>query len=169
MTNHKKEDILKAILEDIDRDINYDKAIDRILDKKFSKNIDDEKILLGQKAADTLASGVGSWFFIIAFISMLMIWIIINSFVLKKSFDPYPFILLNLMLSCLAAIQAPIIMMSQNRQASKDREQSENDYRVNLKTEIIIEDMHYKLDRIIENQGEIFKRISELEIRELEK
>ena len=84
-----------------------------------------------------------------------------NILLLKRPFDPYPFILLNLLLSCLSALQAPLIMMSQNRQEEKDRKRSEGDYKINLKSEIIIEDMHYKLDAIIARQGEILKYLSD--------
>ena len=91
----------------------------------------------------------------------MVCWITANLWLLKHPFDPYPFILLNLILSCIAAIQAPLIMMSQNRQEEKDRKRSEGDYKINLKSEIIIEDMHYKLDTIIARQGEILKYLSE--------
>ena len=104
---------------------------------------------LGQKIADKIAHLGGSWTFIIIFIILLISWMIYN-ILAKDSLDPYPFILLNLILSCIAAIQAPIIMMSQNRQEQKDRQRNENDYKVNLKTEIIIQDLHNKLDQILE-------------------
>ena len=98
--------------------------------------------------ADKIAHLGGSWYFIIIFIIILIIWMSYN-LIHPHSLDPYPFILLNLILSCLAAIQAPIIMMSQNRQEQKDRQRNENDYKVNLKTEIIIQDLHNKLDLIL--------------------
>ena len=95
-------------------------------------------------------------------------WIVINLYLLANPFDPYPFILLNLILSCLASVQAPLIMMSQNRQEEKDRRRSESDYRNGLKTEIIIEDMHYKLDKIIAMQKQLFEK-SENNVTDIEK
>ena len=107
-----------------------------------------------QKIADNIAKFCGSWYFIITFVILLISWMIYNQFS-KNSLDPYPFILLNLILSCLSALQAPIIMMSQNRQEQIDRQRNENDYKVNLKTEIIIQDLHNKLDIILEELEKI--------------
>ena len=106
--------------------------------------------------ADKIAASVGSWSFIIIALSMIAIWIIFNS-IIKNLFDPFPFILLNLVLSCTAAIQAPVIMMSQNRQEDKDRIKSKNDYKVNLKSELIIQDLHKKIDLLIEDQKKLEK------------
>jgi len=114
-----------------------------------------EQMTLGQKMADKVASFGGSWVFISIFACVMVIWIILNSFILIKlnsSFDPYPYILLNLVLSMLAAIQAPIILMSQNRQAYKDRLSAEHDYEVNLKAELEIIALHEKIDFLKENQ-----------------
>lgn len=101
---------------------------------------------LGERVADKVASVGGSWRFIICFGVVLVIWMLANSFMLAKAFDPYPYILLNLVLSCLAAVQAPIIMMSQNRQAAVDRMHAENDYQVNIKSELEVLQIHEKLD-----------------------
>lgn len=101
---------------------------------------------LGERVADKVATVGGSWKFIICFGVVLVIWMLVNSFVLAKAFDPYPFILLNLVLSCLAAVQAPIIMMSQNRQAAVDRLNAENDYQVNVKSELEILQVHEQLE-----------------------
>ena len=107
----------------------------------------------GQRWADRIASFGGSWVFIGLFMAFILVWMVINVFILSnKGYDPYPFILLNLILSCLAAIQAPIIMMSQNRQEEKDRERAKNDYMVNLKSEIEIRILHEKMDHIIFSQ-----------------
>lgn len=110
----------------------------------------------GQKVADKVASFGGSWTFIISFILFLLLWISFNAFVLlNKGFDPYPFILLNLILSCLAALQAPVIMMSQNRQEEKDRERAKKDYMINLKAELELKLLHEKMDHrllVIENK-----------------
>jgi uncharacterized membrane protein len=118
-----------------------------------------ENMTLGQKMADKVASFGGSWTFISIFMSVMVIWIFLNSFILLKlnsSFDPYPYILLNLVLSMLAAIQAPIILMSQNRQAFKDRLSAEHDYEVNLKAELEIIGLHEKVDSLREKQwGEL--------------
>ncbi len=111
-----------------------------------------QRLTFGQKAADWLARFAGSWGFIIAFSVFIFLWISINSIALfVKHFDPYPYILLNLMLSCLAAIQAPVIMMSQNRQEHRDRHRAQNDYRVNTKAEQEIETIQHKLDKLIES------------------
>ena len=93
----------------------------------------------------------------------MIIWMVVNLLLASRAFDAYPFILLNLVLSCIAAIQAPLIMMSQNRQEAKDRERAENDYKVNLKNELIIDDLHRKLDLILENQRKLNRRLDELE------
>lgn len=160
MLNLSKEEIIKIIIDDVEKDLKREEILHTVLNKKLSQNITEEKTTLGNRAADALARFAGSWKFITGFALVLGVWIAANTIILKKSFDPFPFILLNLMLSCLAAIQAPVIMMSQNRQEAKDRERSENDYIVNLKTEIIIEDMHDKLDKIIENQTIIFEKLN---------
>lgn len=124
---------------------------------------DDSELTLGERVADKVAEFGGSWTFIISFFVFLGIWILIN--VLKLvGFDPYPFILLNLILSCLASIQAPIIMMSQNRKESKDRMRSENDYKVNLKAELEIRILHEKLDHLINSQNRRLLEIQQLQM-----
>lgn len=163
MENLSREEILKVIIEDVEEDLSREEILHIILNKKVSENVLNQKPTFGTKAADNMARFAGSWKFIIGFAMVLAFWIIINTLVLKKAFDPFPFILLNLMLSCLAAIQAPIIMMSQNRQEEKDRDRAENDYKVNLKTEIIIKDIHNKLDTILNNQASIFEKLERYE------
>jgi len=122
----------------------------------LSRNIDieyEEKLTHGERLADKLAAYGGSWRFIITFAFILIIWVISNSAVLLfKPFDPYPFILLNLVLSCLAAIQAPVFIMSQNRQEAKDRARSEHDYQVNLKAELEIKNLNQKIDHLLTHQ-----------------
>jgi uncharacterized membrane protein len=119
----------------------------------------------GQKMADHVASFGGSWTFIISFGIFLLVWIVINTaFLVNKGFDPYPFILLNLILSCIAALQAPIIMMSQNRQEEKDRERSKLDYMINLKSELEIRTLHEKLDHLIIHQQRDLFEIQEIQI-----
>ncbi|WP_293956465.1 MULTISPECIES: DUF1003 domain-containing protein [unclassified Sphingobacterium] len=121
--------------------------------KVISASLDgdtNEPVSLGDKVADKVAEFGGSWVFIISFIFFLIVWIIANIYWLNnKGFDPYPFILLNLILSCVAALQAPVIMMSQNRQEDKDRERARNDYMVNLKAELEIRELHEKIDHLI--------------------
>ena len=128
-----------------------------------------EKLTFGQRMADNVASFGGSWTFIIIFMVMLIAWIILNSFILIKlrsgSFDPYPYIFLNLILSMIAAIQAPIIMMSQNRQAYKDRLSAEHDYEVNLKSELEIIALHEKVDSLKQEQWRELISIQEEQLK----
>jgi len=133
-------------------------------------SLSDEPIKFGDRISDKVASFGGSWKFIISFSVILVAWIIINSLVilLTKPFDPFPFILLNLILSCVAAMQAPIIMMSQNRQEKKDRLRSENDYKINLKSEIEIRTLHEKVDHLLLDQWSKMMRIQEMQIEILE-
>ena len=134
----------------------------------LSSNINiefDEKLTFGQSLADKLADFGGSWKFLITFVVVLALWIGINSMVLIwKAFDPYPFILLNLILSCLAAIQAPVIMMSQNRQESKDRLRAEYDYQINLKAELEIRHLHEKIDHLLSRQWERLVEIQQVQM-----
>ncbi len=134
----------------------------------LSSNVDaefDKDLTLGEKMADGLATFGGSWRFLIIFGALLLAWIALNSVVLlMRPFDPYPFILLNLVLSCLAAIQAPVIMMSQNRQESKDRLRSQHDYRVNLKAELEIRQLHDKIDHLLSHQWERLVEIQQIQI-----
>lgn len=141
--------LLGKILKDVREDMSDDELTELLLENKISVS-DDRKITFGQRASDKLAEFAGSWFFIISFTLFLIIWILINVYFLKNPFDPYPFIMLNLVLSCIAAVQAPLIMMSQKRQEQKDRERAENDFKVNLKCEIILENLHRKLDELLE-------------------
>jgi uncharacterized membrane protein len=129
----------------------------------------DGKRSLGERVADKVAAFGGSWRFIFIFFAALAAWIAVNSAaLLMKPFDPYPFILMNLILSCLAAVQAPIIMMSQNRQEQKDRIRAENDYKVNLKSEIEIRTLHEKVDHLLLDQWTKMMKIQELQIEILE-
>ena len=125
---------------------------------------DQEKPLtLGQRWADHIASFGGSWTFILLFFGVILGWILLNVAVLRRPvFDPYPFILLNLLLSCLAALQAPVIMMSQNRQEEKDRERAKKDYMINLKAELELRVMHEKLDHLTQQQAQATQHLSEV-------
>lgn len=123
-----------------------------------------DQVTFGQRLSDKIAEFGGSWTFIIVFFAILFTWMGVNAFLLaNKAFDPFPFILLNLVLSCLASIQAPIIMMSQNRKEDKDRRRAENDYKINLKAELEIKMLHEKLDHIIVHQHKRLLEIQELQ------
>ncbi|MBO9657318.1 MAG: DUF1003 domain-containing protein [Chitinophagaceae bacterium] len=136
---------------------------------KLKLKPDNQRESFGDRLADKVASFGGSWRFIIIFFAVLVGWMILNAWWLSnKGFDPYPFILLNLILSCLASIQAPIIMMSQNRQEDKDRERAEHDYKVNLKAEIEIRMLHEKLDHLLLHQNKRLMEIQKVQMEMLE-
>ena len=151
--------LMREILKDVRRDMTDEEVLNLLADSKISENPAGETYSLGQRAADTIARFAGSWAFIFSFTGVLVLWMVINVVLAARAFDPYPFILLNLVLSCVAAIQAPLIMMSQNRQEAKDRERAENDYKVNLKSELIVDDLHKKLDLVLENQKKITRML----------
>jgi uncharacterized membrane protein len=169
--NHFRYEYVRSLIEaekgelsdlenEVLKSISQHKILSTYVDEDFSS-----QLTLGQRLSDHLAQFGGSWTFIVLFGCILVAWIIFNSLVLlSKSFDPYPFILLNLVLSCLAAIQAPIIMMSQNRQEAKDRARATNDYQVNLKAELEIRQIHQKLDHLLSRQWERLVEIQELQI-----
>lgn len=139
-----------------------EELLDLLVDQPISIDVDKQeeaKMTRGDRVADKLSEVAGSWGFIIGFILFLLAWIIFNTLILSEGneIDPYPFILLNLVLSCLAALQAPVIMMSQNRQAEKDSLRNQNDYRTDLKSELILEELHDKIDELLENQEKILR------------
>ena len=148
----KNKKLIGEVLSDIRRDMTDEEVLALLADSKLSANPSQEKYTIGQRAADKIAKFAGSWAFIFSFTGLLLLWMAINVLLAARAFDAYPFILLNLVLSCVAAIQAPLIMMSQNRQEEKDRRRAENDYKVNLKTEIMIEEIYNKLNRLLEAQ-----------------
>lgn len=145
------------------------KVLKAINDKTVISDVDDDSSLtFGEKIADKVASFGGSWKFIIIFSCFIVLWIVMNAFLLThKDIDPYPFILLNLLLSCLAALQAPVIMMSQNRQADKDRAHARNDYMVNLKSELEVRGLHEKLDHLMFYQQQELIEIQKIQIEML--
>ena len=155
--------LLKEVLSGIRRDMSDEEVLNLLADSKISVNPNKETVTLGQRAADAIAKFAGSWAFIFTFTAVLILWMVVNALLAAKAFDPYPFILLNLVLSCVAAIQAPLIMMSQNRQEEKDRLRAENDYKVNLKTEIMIEDLYDKVNAILAKQSALEKRLQQEE------
>lgn len=159
----EKHNRVDDILADIRKDASG-KNMEMLLGEHMAtEELEDDSRTFGQKAADKVADFVGSWAFIISFLVMLLAWIFLNGYLLvtlgQKPFDPFPFILLNLVLSCIAAIQAPLIMMSQNRQADIDRQKAHNDFKVNLKTEIVIEELYWKLVRIETKQDGLKKQL----------
>ena len=162
--------LLQEILNEIRQDMTDEEVLNLLSDSKISVSPEKEKekYTLGQRAADTIAKFAGSWAFIFSFAGVLVLWMVINAILATKAFDPYPFILLNLVLSCVAAIQAPLIMMSQNRQEEKDRRRAENDYKVNLKTEIMIEDLYDKVNSILAKQSQIEKLLTEKKTKDEE-
>ena len=147
--------LLREVLNDIRHDMTDEEVLNLLADSKISVRPESgkEKYTLGQRAADSIAKFAGSWAFIFSFSGVLILWMVVNALLAAGAFDPYPFILLNLVLSCVAAIQAPLIMMSQNRQEKRDRHRAENDYKVNLKTEIMIEDLYDKVNAILAKQS----------------
>ena len=173
--NHYRRHYLSSLISEETGEINaLDKDVmDAIKNNSvLSENIEEViggTLTIGQKLADKIASFGGSWSFIMIFFGFILVWMGINIWMLAtKPFDPYPFILLNLILSCLAAIQAPIIMMSQNRKEQKDRLRSENDYKINLKAELEIKLLSEKIDHMIVHQNKKLLEIQELQTDYLE-
>ena len=169
MENKKKtkKEIVKLLLKNQElEDRDEEELLDLLIDQPISIDVDkqeDEKMTFGDRMADKVSEIAGSWGFILGFSLFLLLWVVINGILLAQGsqIDPYPFILLNLLLSCIAALQAPIIMMSQNRQAAKDSLRNQNDYRTDLKSELILEDLHHKMEEILKNQRKILRKIEE--------
>ena len=162
---NKKEIVKKLVSQELSEE-EREQLLDMLVDNPITVDIDKQEkdtLTFGDRLADKMSEIAGSWGFIFIFIMFLIFWIILNTKLLEKGIDPYPFILLNLVLSCIAAIQAPIIMMSQNREAKKDSLRNQNDYITDLKSELILEDLHDKLELILKNQSKL------LEIYEKEK
>lgn len=163
-TNVSKKELVKKLLKQEITEENENELIEMLIDKPLTIDIDkqeDKSLTKGEKLADKLSEVAGSWGFIIGFASFLIFWIVLNGIILTNDLDPYPFILLNLLLSCLAALQAPIIMMSQNRQAKKDSLRNQNDYQVDLKSELILERLHDQIQDVLKNQKLIIKLLEE--------
>lgn len=157
-----KKEIVQMLLKKQLEENDEEELINMLIDEPIAVDVDkqsDSTRTFGDKLSDKLTEVAGSWTFIISMIIFLIFWIILNLYLLDKV-DPYPFVLLNLVLSCIAALQAPIIMMSQNREAKKDRLRSSNDYKTDLKSELILEELHSKMNKIIKNQNEILKYLN---------
>lgn len=151
---------LGAIEKEVVKSLEEQEVLSRDINSEF-----DRRLTPGERLADRVADFGGSWRFVIIFGAVLLVWVAINSAVLLwRPFDPYPFILLNLILSCLAAVQAPVIMMSQNRQESKDRMRGEQDYRVNLRAELEIRHLHAKMDELMSHQWQRLMEIQEIQM-----
>jgi uncharacterized membrane protein len=155
---------LSALDQEVIESLHQHEILSSDLSKQFEK-----KLTFGERLSDHIAEFGGSWKFLITFGAVLLIWIAINGVLLvTHAFDPYPFILLNLILSCLAAVQAPIIMMSQNRAEARDRLRAENDYKVNLKAELEIRHLHEKIDHLLRRQYNRLFEIQQIQIELLE-
>ena len=154
----------KGELTDLEREVISSMQRHELITKNIETEFD-QNWTVGEKLADKIASFGGSWTFLICFGIFLVLWILLNTVVLLvHPVDPYPFILLNLVLSCLAAIQAPIIMMSQNRQEAKDRLRSQHDYQITLKAELEIRHLHEKMDHLLSHQWERLAQIQEIQL-----
>ena len=165
MDKNKKKEIVKMLLKNKE-EIDEEELMELLFDQPIAVDVDKldkNNLKFSDKVADKITAIAGSWYFIIGFTSFLIIWILLNVY-LWDNVDPYPFILLNLLLSCIAALQAPIIMMSQNRQAKKDSLRNQNDYRTDLKSELILEQLHDHIELIISNQRKIIKKLEEKDI-----
>jgi uncharacterized membrane protein len=170
-----RKDYVKEVLEEeigelsaLDKEVIESLHQHEILSSDLSKQFE-KKLTFGERLSDHIAEFGGSWKFLITFGAVLLIWIVINGVLLvTHAFDPYPFILLNLILSCLAAVQAPIIMMSQNRAEARDRLRAENDYKVNLKAELEIRHLHEKIDHLLRRQYNRLFEIQQIQIELLE-
>jgi len=158
-----KKEIVKMLLKNNELEAeDEEELLDLLIDQPISIDIDKQeeaKMTKGDRLADKISEIAGSWGFILGFTSFLIFWIVLNGVILRGDLklDEYPFILLNLLLSCLAALQAPVIMMSQNRQAAKDSLRNQNDYRTDLKSELILEDLHHKMEELLRNQRKILR------------
>lgn len=165
-----KKEIVKMLLKNNELDAkDEEELLDLLVDQPISIDVDKQeeiKLTWKDKLADKVSEVAGSWLFIFLFVGFLIFWIVLNTSLLSENsqIDPYPFILLNLVLSCIAAIQAPIIMMSQNRQAKKDSLRNQNDYRTDLKSELILESLHDHINEIIKNQKRLEKLLLEKEV-----
>lgn len=155
-----KKDLVKKLLKQEISLEDEDDLIEMLIEKPITIDVDkqeDKNLTKGEKLADKLSEVAGSWGFIIGFSSFICLWIIANLIVMRNALDPYPFILLNLLLSCLASLQAPIIMMSQNRQAKKDSIRNQNDYQIDLKSELILERLHDEVRECLKTQRQILR------------
>ena len=159
MSKKEKRKIVQMILNQNLEKQDKEDIIDMLADSSIAIDIDKEEernLTFGEKMADKISEIAGSWSFIFISIIFLIMWMLINTIILKENkIDPYPYILLNLILSCISALQAPIIMMSQNRASKKDSLRNQNDYKIDLKSELLLEDLHHKVEILINNQNRL--------------
>ena len=159
MSKKEKRKIVQMILNQNLEKQDKEDIIDLLADSSVAIDVDKEeqrKLTFGEKMADKISEIAGSWSFIFISIIFLIMWMLINTIILKENkIDPYPYILLNLILSCISALQAPIIMMSQNRASKKDSLRNQNDYKIDLKSELLLEDLHHKVEILINNQNRL--------------
>ena len=159
MSKKEKRKIVQMILNQNLEKQDKEDIIDLLADSSVAIDVDKEeqrKLTFGEKMADKISEIAGSWSFIFISIIFLIMWMLINTMILKENkIDPYPYILLNLILSCISALQAPIIMMSQNRASKKDSLRNQNDYKIDLKSELLLEDLHHKVEILINNQNRL--------------
>ncbi len=162
-----KKDIVKMLLKNSELEAqDEEELLDLLVEQPIAIDVDKQeaqKMSFGDRAADKVSEIAGSWTFVLGFLLFLIVWIIVNTFILmdEGAPDPFPYVLLNLVLSCIAAIQAPIIMMSQNRQAAKDSLRNQNDYRTDLKSELILESLHDHINEVLKNQKRIIKLLED--------
>ena len=162
-----KKDIVKMLLKNSELEAqDEEELLDLLVEQPIAIDVDKQeaqKMSFGDRAADKVSEIAGSWAFVLGFLLFLIVWIIVNTFILmdEGAPDPFPYVLLNLVLSCIAAIQAPIIMLSQNRQAAKDSLRNQNDYRTDLKSELILESLHDHINEVLKNQKRIIKLLED--------
>ena len=157
-------------LQQLDQLVKDSIAEEETLSLRLLESETDERLSLSQRVADRVASFGGSWTFILSFCFFIIVWILINTaFIIRNTFDPFPFILLNLILSCIAALQAPVIMMSQNRQEDKDRQRARSDYMVNLKAELEVRGLHRKIDLLIAEEMKTLFHVQQTQVELLVK
>jgi uncharacterized membrane protein len=160
----KEKGEISSIEEQVIRSVNENELLSKNINTEF-----EQKLTFGERLADKIADFGGSWNFIVIFGCILLLWVATNSMlIVSRPFDPYPFIFLNLLLSCLAAIQAPVILMSQNRQESRDRLRSDHDYLINLKAELEIRHLHEKMDHLLVNQWQRLLEIQQIQMELME-
>lgn len=156
--------LVSKLNQEVAKSLEHQDLLSQDVDQMFER-----KLSFGEKLSDRIADFGGSWTFIMIFLGFLVVWMVANGIILKThSVDPYPFIFLNLLLSCVAALQAPVIMMSQNRQEERDRARGENDYKVNLKAELEIRHLHEKLDKLVQDQWKHLLEIQQMQIDMIE-
>ena len=173
MSKKEKRKIARMILNQNLEKQDKEDIIDLLADSSIAIDVDKEEeknLTFSEKMADKISEIAGSWTFIFISIAFLIAWMIINTIILKENkIDPYPFILLNLILSCISALQAPIIMMSQNRASKKDSLRNQNDYKIDLKSELLLEDLHHKIEVLLNNQNRLLNILEKSILNEANK